>query len=296
VYLVGPHSAAATARLARQLRAVPGVAGVSAPAAGRGGTTRLDVSLTETSQTANAALDVVEHRIRPLAHGSGAAHQVLVGGTTAAYVDVRKAVNRDYGVVLPLAALAIMMIVAVLLRSLVAPIVLLGAVVLGFLATLGLTVGVFQGLGGNGGVEFSLPLTMYAFVVAIGTDYNILMASRLREEDRECTEASVERSVRASLPTTSAAGIILAGTFGSLMLAPGASNHQLGFAVAAGILISAFLMAGTLVPSVARLLARRLWWPSRGRQTASRPPVREPGTEGDPAARRHATPVPGPTA
>jgi RND superfamily putative drug exporter len=248
--------------------------------------TRLDVSLTETSQTANAALDLVEHRIRPVAHASGAADQVLVGGTTAAYADVRHAIDRDYRVVLPLAALAIMAIVAVLLRSLVAPAVLLGAVVLGFLATLGLTVGVFEGLAGHGGVDFSLPLTMYAFVVAIGTDYNILMASRLREEDGTDFASTVQRAVRATLPTMAAAGLILAGTFASLMLTPGSSNHQLGFAVAAGILVSAFPMAGTLVPALARLLGHRLWWPSRAPAEPRHAPA-----EPDAAAPRHARPV-----
>ena len=148
-----------------------------------------------------------------------------------------------------------------LLRSLVAPVVLLAAVVLGFLATLGVTVGVFQGLAGKGGVVFSLPFTLYAFVVAIGTDYNILMASRLREEDATCAASGVERAVRSSLPTIAAAAIILSGTFASLMLTPGDAQVQLGFAVAAGILISAFLMAGTLVPSIARKLGLRLWWP-----------------------------------
>jgi RND superfamily putative drug exporter len=275
VYVVGPRDAGAPARLAARLRRIPGVEGVSAPVAGRDRTVRLDVSLAAASETSNAALDLVEDRVRPVAHASAAGRDVLVGGTTAAFVDGRHAINRDYGVVLPLAAVAIMLIIAVLLRSLVAPVVLLAAVGLGFLATMGVTVGVFQGLAGKAGVAFSLPLTIYAFVVAIGTDYNILVAARLREEDTECSASSVERAVRASLPTIAAAGIILAGTFASLMLTPGDSQKQLGFAVSAGILISAFLMAGTLVPSVARWLGRRLWWP--GRLAAPRPAAAQTG-------------------
>jgi RND superfamily putative drug exporter len=275
VYVVAPHDAAAPARLAARLRRVPGVEGVSAPVAGRDRTVRLDVSLAAASATSNAALDLVKDHVRPVVHASAAGRDVVVGGTTAAFVDGRHAINRDYGVVLPLAAVIIMLIIAVLLRSLVAPVVLLAAVGLGFLATMGVTVGVFQGLAGKAGVAFSLPLTIYAFVVAIGTDYNILVAARLREEDTECSASSVERAVRASLPTITAAGIILAGTFASLMLTPGDSQKQLGFAVSAGILISAFLMAGTLVPSLARWLGRRLWWP--GRLAASGPAATEPG-------------------
>jgi RND superfamily putative drug exporter len=283
VFVVGPRDAGAPARLAARLRQVRGVDGVSAPVTGRAGTVRHDVNLATPSETSNRALDLVQDRVRPVAHASAAGRDVLVGGTTAAYVDSRHAINRDYGVVLPLAAVAIMLIIAVLLRSLVAPVVLLAAVVLGFLATMGVTVGVFQGLAGKQGVAFSLPITIYAFVVAIGTDYNILMASRLREEDAECPASAVERAVRASLPTVAAAGIILAGTFASLMLTPGDSQRQLGFAVAAGILISAFLTSGTLVPSLARRLGVRLWWPGAvtvaNRKAAPRASGRKGGAE-----------------
>ncbi|MGZ4275635.1 MAG: MMPL family transporter [Solirubrobacteraceae bacterium] len=264
VYVVGARSAAATAGLAAQLRRVAGVEGVSRPVAGRGGTIRLDVSLASASATANRALDVVEHGIRPVTRDSSAGRAVLVGGTTAVYVDVRRAIGRDYRVVFPVAALAIMLVIALLLRSVVAPLVLGAAVGLGFLAALGVTVAVFQGPGGQAGVLFTLPLTLYAFVVAIGTDYNILASTRLREEDETgAAEArALERTVRHSLPTIAAAGIILAGTFGALMLTPLTSLRELGFGVSVGILISAFGVAGLLLPSIASLLGRRLWWPS----------------------------------
>jgi RND superfamily putative drug exporter len=122
-------------------------------------------------------------------------------------------------------------------------------------------------------VLFTLPLTLYAFVVAIGTDYNILLATRLREEDETgASEASaLERTVRQSLPTIAAAGVILAGTFGALMLTPLTSLRELGFGVSVGILLSAFGVAGTLLPSIASLLGRRLWWPSLRQASPSRP-------------------------
>ena len=90
--------------------------------------------------------------------------------------------TRDYKVVFPVAALVIMLILALLLRSLVAPLYLMAAVALGFGATLGATAIVFQNLKGDAGLLFLLPIYVYLFVVALGTDYNILMIARLREE------------------------------------------------------------------------------------------------------------------
>jgi RND superfamily putative drug exporter len=279
VYIVGARSADATARLAAQLRRVNGVQGVSRPVTGRRGTVRLDVSLAGKSATANHALDVVEHGIRPTTRGSSAGREILAGGTTAVYVDVRHAIARDYRVVFPVAALAIMLVIALLLRSVVAPIILGAAVGVGFLAALGVSVAAFQGPGQAAGLLFTLPLTLYAFVVAIGTDYNILVSTRLREEDETgVSEAhALERTVRRSLPTVTAAAIILAGTFAALMLTPLTSLRQLGFGVSAGILISAFLVAGTLLPSIAALLGRRLWWPSL--RTPSRPSATTPSAK-----------------
>ena len=114
----------------------------------------------------------------------------LVGGSTAIFADINTANNRDLSVILPVAGLLIALILALLLRSLVAPIYLVIAVLLNFAATLGATVFVFQGLRGEPGVTFQLPIILYLFVVAIGTDYNILMIARLREEAREGNAAA----------------------------------------------------------------------------------------------------------
>lgn len=109
----------------------------------------------------------------------------MVGGLTSVFVDFQDAMNHDYKVVFPLAAVLIMIVLALLLRSLVAPWYLMASVFLGFGATLGATVMVFQHLRGESGLIFTLPVIMYLFVVALGTDYNILMVARLREEARE---------------------------------------------------------------------------------------------------------------
>jgi RND superfamily putative drug exporter len=227
-----------------------------------GRTARIDVVLKDNPYS-NNALDAVEGPIRQAAHASGAGDHVLVGGQTATSADIRTATNRDFSIVFPVAALAIGLLLAWLLRSLVAPLYLLGAVMLGFLATLGVTVAAFQGLAGEPGLKSTLPILVYLFVVAVGTDYSILMTARLREESlegrppREATALGVEHAG----PAIAAAGIILAGTFTSLLLTGIASLMQIGFAVSSGILIASLVMATLLVPSLTALLGRRAWWP-----------------------------------
>ncbi len=125
---------------------------------------------------------------------------MLVGGTTAIFADINSANNRDLSVILPVAALLIAIILGLLLRSLVAPIYLVVAVLLNFAATLGATIYVFQGMPGKPGVTFQLPIILYLFVLAIGTDYNILMIARLREEARDGNDPRTPRPSASSTP------------------------------------------------------------------------------------------------
>ncbi|MFJ2744324.1 MMPL family transporter [Streptomyces sp. NPDC087440] len=210
------------------------------------------------------AIDLVDGPLRTLAHRAApAGTTVLVGGTTALLADVRTAVTHDYRLVFPVAGAAIMLILGLLLRSAVAPLYLMLAVGLGFGATLGATVWLFQDVKGENGLLFTLPVIVYLFVVAIGTDYNILMVARLREEIRAggSPRDAVVRAVARSAPTIGAAAVILAGTFGVLVLAPNSMLQQMGFAVAFGILLTAFVMAILLVPTLTALLGRGAWWP-----------------------------------
>jgi RND superfamily putative drug exporter len=186
-----------------------------------------------------------------------------INGETAAFADVRSAVNRDLAVILPAAAIIIFVILALLLRSVLAPLYLLIAVALGFSATLGATTYLFQDVGSNVGLIFFIPIMVYIFVVAIGTDYNILVMTRLREEIRAGLKPrqAADLTIEHSGATVASAGLILAGTFGSLALAGISLLAQLGFAVAFGILLSAFIISTLLVPSIAALLGYKVWWP-----------------------------------
>ncbi|MEV4518281.1 MMPL family transporter [Dactylosporangium sp. NPDC049525] len=237
---------------------------------------RIDVLL-NINPVSNEAIELVRDNLRDYLHARApAGTRAVVGGITAVFADINSANNRDLSVILPVAAALIAIILALLLRSLVAPIYLVVAVLLNFAATLGATVYVFQGFQGKPGVTFQLPIILYLFVVAIGTDYNILMIARLREEAREGKEPreAAALGVEHGGPTVAAAGLILAGTFGVLMLAPISFLQQMGFAVAIGIVLSAFVMSFFFVPAFTALIGHAAWWPGHGdRAPAPHEPV-----------------------
>jgi RND superfamily putative drug exporter len=228
--------------------------------------------------TSDAALAAVKGPVRDAAHASAPdGTEALVGGTTSVFVDFQKAMNRDYKVVFPVAALVIMLILALLLRSLVAPWYLMASVGLGFGATLGAAVIVFQHIQGKPGLIFLLPIYIYLFVVALGTDYNILMIARLREESREgkgSREAAAEAVTHAG-PTVAAAGLILSGTFASLMLGGNSLLVALGFSISFGIFVAAFVMAMFFTPAVTALIGHAAWWPGHGDETREPEPQPE---------------------
>jgi RND superfamily putative drug exporter len=215
----------------------------------------------------DASIANVKGPIRTAAHQAAPdGTTAYVGGTTSVFVDMQKAMARDYSVVFPVAALVIMVILALLLRSLVAPWYLMASVGLGFGATLGATVLVIQHLKGDSGLIFMLPIYIYLFVVALGTDYNILMIARLREEAREGRDphAAAAEAVKHAGPTIAAAGVILAGTFASLMLGGNSLIVSMGFALSFGIFTAAFVMAMFFTPALTALIGHRAWWPGHG--------------------------------
>ena len=221
--------------------------------------------------TSDQALADVKGPIRDAAHAAAPpGTEALVGGTTSVFVDFQKAMNRDYRVVFPVAAVVIMIILGLLLRSLVAPWYLMASVGLGFGATLGAAVLLFQHIEGRAGLIFLLPIYIYLFVVALGTDYNILMIARLREEAREGLDArhAAAETIKHAGPTVAAAGLILSGTFASLMLGGNALLTALGFSISFGIFVAAFVMAMFFTPSLTAMIGHAAWWPGHGDETA----------------------------
>jgi RND superfamily putative drug exporter len=260
----GTLTAAEIADYGTKLKTMDGV-GAVAPAnvSADQATAEYTVTLSEDPQS-TTAVNTVKNGLRPQAHAAAPpGTYALVGGTTAVFADIQAATNHDYAVVFPVAAVIILVILMLLLRSLVAPWYLMLSVGLGFGATLGATVLVFQVFAGQAGLVFLLPVYMYLFVVALGTDYNILMIARLREQAQQGMppRQAAADAVRHAGPAIASAGLILAGTFASLVLAGNSILQQIGFAVAAGIALAAFVMAMFFSPSLTALIGNRAWWP-----------------------------------
>ncbi|MEW2625444.1 MMPL family transporter [Streptomyces sp. NPDC048106] len=261
-----PLDKSAFAGYADKLGAVDGVASARMSQLNKDGTTADFTVTLKYEASTDQAIDAVQG-VRDAAHADApAGTKALVGGMSSIYKDIDAAVNHDYRTVFPVAALLIMVILGLLLRSVVAPWYLMASVGLGFGATLGATVWIFQKGEGHSGLMFMLPVIMYLFVVAIGTDYNILMIARLREEAREGRDPreAAGMALRHAGPTVAAAGFILAATFATMMLAGNSLLTEMGFAVSFGIAIAAFVMAMFFTPSLTALIGHAAWWPGHG--------------------------------
>ncbi|MFG2085632.1 MULTISPECIES: MMPL family transporter [unclassified Spirillospora] len=252
----------------QQAKSLPGVGGVAPAQLSKADPKLGQVDLILNGNPANnESINLVKNDLAPAVHDiAPQGSEVFVGGETAIYSDINKVVNRDLSVILPVAGVLIALILLMLLRSVVAPLYLVPAVLLGFAATMGSAVYVFQGLLGQPGEIFHLPIMLYLFVLAIGTDYNILMTARLREEAKEGHEPrkAAALAVQHGGPTVAAAGLILAGTFSVMLLAKVSMLQQMGFSIALGIALSAFIMAIFLVPGITALLGHKAWWPGHG--------------------------------
>ena len=198
----------------------------------------------------------------PLIH----AH-VYATGTPAFFRDVRSSSGHDLPVIVLAVLAGVFVVLALLLRSVVAPLYLVGTVLMSLAAALGLTVFVFQVLLHQGGLAWWLPPFLFVLLVALGADYNIFFMGRVREAVGGApTDEAVVEGLRGTGRVITSAGLILAGTFAALMAAPLQSLAQMGFATAAGIILDTFVVRTFVVPAATVLLGRRTWWPSpRGR-------------------------------
>jgi putative drug exporter of the RND superfamily len=188
--------------------------------------------------------------------------RVLVGDGSAVQTDFNDAAAHDLRLIVPLALLVIFVILAVLLRALVAPVLLIASVVVSFLGTIGLSILFFIHVIGDTGVDNSLPTYAFIFLVALGIDYTIFLMSRVREEARHHgTREGTLQALAATGPVITSAGIILAGTFSVLLTLPVTFIFDLGFMVALGILLDTFVVRTIMVPALVELVGDRVWWP-----------------------------------
>jgi RND superfamily putative drug exporter len=189
---------------------------------------------------------------------------VLVGGPSAIEHDVREAASRDTKLIPPIALVVVLLILIVLLRAIVAPLLLIATVVLSFAASLGFSLVVFDVVFGFAGIDPSLPLYAFVFLVGLGIDYNIFLMTRVREEtQRYGTRSGMLRGLAVTGAVITSAGIVLAGTFSVLAVLPLVFLTEIGFVIAFGVLLDALVVRSVLVPALVLDAGPRIWWPSR---------------------------------
>ena len=197
-----------------------------------------------------------------------------VGGMTAMTLDINVANRNDNRLIIPLVLLAVLLILAALLRSIVAPLILMGTVVLSFAAALGISALVFRHVLGFAGEDTSFPLYVFVFLVALGIDYNIFLMTRVREESAQHgTRRGALIGLAATGGVITSAGLVLAGTFAALASLPLVAFAEIGFAVAFGVLLDTLVVRSVLVTALNLDLGRWMWWPSKLMQ------VRDTGPE-----------------
>jgi len=246
---------------------LPGVGGESARAAlgtyvsADASTVRLYVVTSEEPYSA-ASFETVGRLRDALATPEAGVSRAVMGGAIAEFADVSDTINGDFSRVSVITLAGILLVLALLLRSVVAPIYLVLTVLLSYGTSMGLASWIFQGLLGQPGVNYFIPLMVFVLLVALGSDYNIFLMSRVREESegRELREGIRLASARTGAVITSA-GVILAGTFAALTMSPLLVLVQVGVIVSLGVLIDTFIVRSLLVPAIAALLGDLSWWP-----------------------------------
>jgi RND superfamily putative drug exporter len=228
------------------------------------------VAAIETVKTLRTALDAAD----PAA---------LVGGETASNLDARDSAARDLRVIVPSVLVVITLVLALLLRSLVAPLLLIATVVLSVGATVGVAALLFDDVFGFPGSDPAILLIAFVFLVALGIDYNIFLMTRAREESAgHGTRDGVLRALAVTGGVITSAGMVLAATFGALSVLPLLFLAQMAFLVGFGVLLDTFVVRSLVVPAAVALIGDRVWWPSR---LAQGPTAAEPERVLEPAQR-----------
>ena len=258
VQVIGKATAAAPLRAA--LASTKGIDTVSPPVV-RDGLVLVQGTLAvpPDSQAAYATVN----RVRDAVHAVPGA-DAKVGGATAINLDVENYAIRDRNVIIPLVLVVVLIILALLLRAVVAPLLLIGTVILSYFGSLGISAVFFKYVFGFAGADNSMPLFAFVFLVALGIDYNIFLMTRVREET---IKSGTHRGMLAGLAATggviTSAGLILAGTFATLGTLPLVILTEIGFTVALGVLLDTLIVRSVLVTALTLDVGRHIWWPSK---------------------------------
>lgn len=219
------------------------------------------------STSAMNATPAIRTEVQQIANNAHATNSGVVGESTALY-DISNISNNDLKRVIPIAIIVIGVLLAILLRSLVAPLYLILSVALSYFASLGVSVILFMKFDHDAGLTFILPFLMFIFLLALGEDYNILVMTRIREEAHGLTlRKAVSKALTTTGTTVTSAGLVLAGTFAVFAIiggnGGGSEIQEIGFGLALGILMDTFIVRTLIVPSIVVLLGRWNWWPTK---------------------------------
>ncbi len=236
-----------------------------------GKTIQFEASLTAGDPSTTAALSAVPAVRTATAEAVPTLHATAYGvaGEAPAIYDINAISNSDLAHVIPIAILVIGVLLALVMRSLIAPLYLIASVALSYFAALGLAVLIFIELGHGDGITFILPFLLFIFLLALGEDYNILVMTRIREEAHHLPlREAVTRAVSVTGTTVTSAGLVLAGTFAVFAIVGGSGSggsqvRDIGYGLAVGIIMDTFVVRTVLVPCTVVLLGRWNWWPSK---------------------------------
>ena len=258
VSVVAADSPTGTVPLDAGQRSAPPYAGAQPTVSD--GDVMLEVTLADAPDSAAAEDTVQRMRDRVVA----ADPHALVGGTTAQELDTLQASTADRALIIPIILAVITVILMLLLRSILAPLLLVATTVVSYLAALGVGALVFHHLLGFSDADPTVPLYAFVFLVALGIDYNIFLMTRVREESLSLgTRQGVLRGLRLTGGVITAAGVVLAATFAALAVIPLMFLAQLAFLVAFGVLLDTTLVRALLVPALVRDIGDAVWWPSK---------------------------------
>ncbi|WP_101952801.1 MMPL family transporter [Mycobacterium sp. 3519A] len=255
--VIGPTARAAD--IQRTITDTPGV--VSATPAGQspGGLSQWSVVLDAEPASAEAFKTI--DTLRDSMHTVDA--NVLVGGSDAQARDASAAAARDRIVIIPLILVVVLIVLYVLLRSALAPLILVAVTVLSALAALGLGGWASVHVFGFPALDNTAPLFAFLFLVALGVDYTIFLITRAREETPEHgTRGGIVRAVSATGAVITSAGIVLAAVFCVLGVLPLIVLTQVGIIVGLGILLDTFVVRTVIIPALFTLIGPRVWWPA----------------------------------
>jgi RND superfamily putative drug exporter len=223
------------------------------------GVTEVDavISAAPGTEEATQAVRALRAAVAPIA-------QTHVGGTEAVALDQAEASSRDRFVILPLVLGLVLLALGLLLRSIVAPIVLVTTVVATYLASVGASWWIFTKVFDFSALDDSAPLFAFVFLVALGVDYNIFLVTRAREESRtHGSRAGMLRGLAATGGVITSAGILLAAVFAVLGVLPLVVLAQIGVIICIGVLLDTLVVRTLLVPAIGIVLGDRFWWPRR---------------------------------